>query len=322
MLLSLFFDHIKRTKTLPEGKVFAFSDFSYPLLFFYHLINFLRKYGLHIEVVHCTVDTAVIKALLSTMSFSGQTIYWLEDFHILPDKKQQELFQYFRAYEGPHRILLFSDKIAHELISPSKKFIDGLNVIKLPSDITPQDFSSMRFLVSDTLQERSNFAAQIGMYADYLSLDTMCLFAHYELVLGKNVDDFFTNWIARIIDPTSSFFVLSQHFFAKKPKQFFRQWATVSEQYLPTFWASFWADQIWRAYVYADLMKQKKYADAKKVQYKLPFSFINRDWLLCNLSELRNAHHFLTSMDFRLKNGGYDIGLEHFYSQFFENKFQ
>jgi len=275
-----------------------------------------------IETIHCTADTSVIKALLATMSFSGQVTYWLEDFHLLPDKKQQEMFEYFRAYEGPHRIALFSDKVAHEIISPSKKFTDGVNVIKLPNDITPQDFASVRFLVSDTLQNKSNFAAQMGMYADYLSLDTMCLFAHYELVLGKNVDDFFTHWITRIIDPTSSFFVLSQHFFSKKSKSFFRQWATVSEQYLPTFWASFWADQIWRAYVYSDLMRQKKYVDAKKAQYKLPFSFINRAWSLYNSTELRNAHQFLCTMDFRLKNGGYELGLEHFYSQFFENKFQ
>ncbi|HJZ23345.1 MAG TPA: hypothetical protein VJ201_02720, partial [Candidatus Babeliales bacterium] len=59
-----------------------------------------------------------------------------------------------------------------------------------------------------------------------------------------------------------------------------------------------------------------------KAQYKLPFSFINRDWLLCNLTELRNAHQFLSTMDFRLKNGGSELGLEHFYGQFFENKFQ
>jgi len=43
---------------------------------------------------------------------------------------------------------------------------------------------------------------------------------------------------------------------------------------------------------------------------------------LCNLTELRNAHQFLSTMDFRLKNGGSELGLEHFYGQFFENKFQ
>jgi hypothetical protein len=69
-------------------------------------------------------------------------------------------------------------------------------------------------------------------------------------------------------------------------------------------------------------MRQKKHADAKKAQYKLSFSFINRDWSSYKLEELSNAHHFLSKLDFQLKNGAGEIGLEHFYVQFFENKFR
>jgi hypothetical protein len=69
-------------------------------------------------------------------------------------------------------------------------------------------------------------------------------------------------------------------------------------------------------------MKQKKYTEAKKAQYKLPFSFINRDWSKYTLVELRNAHHFLSTLDFQLKNGFSEIGLEHFYTQFFDGKFK
>lgn len=325
MLLSLFFEHLKRAKTFPEGKVFCFSvdtNTSYPLLFFYHLMCFFKRNGYAIQTINCTTDTATLKALLSTISFSGDTTYWLEDFQGLSDKKQHEMIEYFHAYEGPHRVLFCADKIIYGQVFSSKSSVSGLNVIELPKDISPQDFAMIRFLVNDHLPDKSDFAAQIGMYADYLSLDTMCLFAHYELVLGKSTDEFFTHWVTRIIDPTNSLFVLSQHFFSKKAKLFFRQWSTVAEQYVPTFWAHFWADQLWRAYVYGDLMKQKRYADAKKVQYKLPFSFINRDWSRYDLAELSNAHQFLTTLDFRLKNGGSEIGLEHFYSHFFEDEFR
>jgi hypothetical protein len=141
-------------------------------------------------------------------------------------------------------------------------------------------------------------------------------------VLGKNVDDFFAQWMTHLSEPTSSLFVLSQYFFGKKNRSFFRQWAQFAEFYLPPFWATFWADQVWRAYVFCDLMKKKKYAEAKKAQYKLPFSFINRDWSSYSLAELRNAHHFLSTLDFQLKNGFSEIGLEHFYAQFFDNKFR
>jgi hypothetical protein len=290
-------------------------------LFFYHLISFFKRNGLRIETLSCTNnDTGAVKAILSTMSFSGENTYWLEGFYTLPDKKQQEMVQYLRTYQGPHRVLFFSDKVIDD--APSKGGNDDMQVISLPQDIMLQDFLAIRYLVNDSLQDKSPFASQLTMYSDYLSLESVCLLAHYELVVGKNADDFFSQWMTRIIDPTSSLFVLSQHFFGKKSKPFFRQWAAISEHYLSTFWASFWADQIWRAYVYGDLMKQKKFPEAKKAQYKLPFSFINRDWQQYSLDELRNAHLFLTSLDFRLKNGGSEIGLEHFYGQFFENKFR
>lgn len=316
MVLTTFVEQVKHSKTLTHARVFCFSASSYPLLFFYHLISFFRRNSVPIENLSCVSgDIASIKAMLSTMSFSGENYYWLEGFHTLPEKKQQELLLYLRTYQGPHRILFFSDKGTIDSVA-------GMLTIALPQAITLQDFLAIRFLVNDKLQDKSSFASQITMYSDYLSLDSVCLLAHYELVLGKSADDFFVHWMTRIIDPTSSFFVLSQHFFGKKLKPFFRQWVTISEQYPPTFWAVFWADQIWRAYVYCDLMKQKKYPEAKKVQYKLPFSFINRDWYSFSLTELRNAHHFLVAIDFQLKNGASDIGLQHFYNQFFENKFK
>jgi hypothetical protein len=312
MHLVSFFEHIKETKDFPEGKVFCFFGFGYPLLFFYHLIAFFKKNNVFIETLNCADDISSVKALLSTMSFSGETTYWLEGFSALSEKKQQDMLQYIQVYSGPHRIFFFSDKIpAH-----------SNNVIELPKNITAQLFMAIRFLISDHLSDKSDFSAQISMYADYLCLDSICLLTHYELLVGKSIDDFFSQWITRIIDPISSSFVLSQHLFGKKSKSFFRQWAVISEQHAPTFWASFWADQIWRAYLYTDLMQQKKYVDAKKVQYKLPFSFINRDWSSYNLVELRNAHHFLTTIDFKLKNGGSEIALEHFYTQFFDNKFR
>jgi hypothetical protein len=68
-------------------------------------------------------------------------------------------------------------------------------------------------------------------------------------------------------------------------------------------------------------MQQKKVVEAKKAQYKLPFSFINRDWSSYSLDELRDAHHCLATLDYQLKNGSSDIGLEYFYTKFFDHKF-
>ncbi len=321
MTLRIFLEHIERTKQLPQGDLFCFSSRTYPMLFFYYLLSFLRKHNNVIESINCVdVDTTSIKSLLSMMTFSGATTYYLEHFSTLPIKKQQEMLDYIRAYSGPHRIMFFVD---NELLHGKALKDAALPAmdIALPIDMAPRDFFLMRFLVHDNVQDKSAFASELIMRTDQLSLDNACLFAQYEILIGKSVEDFFSGWMIHLVEPTTSLFVLSQHFFSKKPKQFLRQWSAMSHLYLPTFWAAFWADQFWRAYIYADLMKQKKPVEAKKAQYKLPFSFINRDWSMYCLDELRNAHHFLSTLDFQLKNGSSDIGFDYFYAQFFDHKF-
>jgi hypothetical protein len=310
MTLSTFFESVHHKKQLPHGNLFSFFGKEFPILFFNHVLSYLRKNNVPIESFNCLgIDSAAIKALLSTMSFTGSTVYWLENFHTLPTKKQQELFEYIRSYTGPHCIMLFSDTVSYE------------HSITLPETIPARDFGTVRFLVNESTHDVSSFLRQLSQATDQFSLDAACLFAHYEIVLGKVATEFFTQWVPQLIEPTHSLFLLSQYLLGKKDKLFFRQWATMSELYLPPFWAIFWADQLWRAYVFCDLMKNKKYAEAKKAQYKLPFSFINRDWSSYNATELSNAHHFLTTLDFQLKNGSSEIGLEHFYIQFFSKAF-
>ncbi len=314
MIVQKFLEHLSKTKQLPQGDVFCFSGREYPLLFFYYVALFLKKNGTALETINCTdVDIVSIKSLLSMMSFSGAVTYYLENFVGLPAKKQQEMLDYLRSYAGPHRVILFSD-------NP----VSGAQVtsIELPSEMAPRDYFLIRFLVNDSLRDKSEFASELIMRTDQFSLDKACFFAQYEALLGKNADDFFSQWMKHLTEPTSSLFTLSQYFFGKKNKMFFRQWSYMSDLYLPPFWVSFWADQLWRAYVYVELMQQKKIVEAKKAQYKLPFSFINRDWSAYSLDELRNAHHCLATLDFQFKNGSSDIGLEYFYTQFFDKKFQ
>ncbi len=320
MTLQSFLEHLSSKKQLPDLSILSFHGKEYPLLFFSHIISFLQKHTNNSKIFDITgVDLSLIKAHISTMSLSGKAIYWLHGIHELSPKKQQEWIAYAQTYTGPHVIVFFStDESAFALQKLSQS-----SCITLPEHIPANDFSLIRYLVTDGPSKSAvSFSSRLLSYTQQLSLDSACLFAHYELVVGKSVDDFFREWAVHIIEPTHSLFLLSQYFFGKKPKLFFQQWSYCAELYLPPFWATFWADQLWRAYIYCELMKQKKYAEAKKYQYKLPFSLINRDWSSLKLSELRSAHQFLSTMDFRLKNGGSPIALELFYGMFFENKFR
>jgi hypothetical protein len=318
MTVRNFLEHISKAKQLPQGDVFCFSGREYPLLFFYYVVAFLKKNRTVVETVNCTdVDVVSIKSLLSMMSFSGAVTYYLENFVGLPVKKQQDMLEYLRSYPGPHRIMFFSDNTAGELAATQ-----STHVIPLAQEFAPRDYYMIRFLVNNaSLSDKSAFASELVMRTDQLSLDKACFFAQYELLLGKSSQEFFSQWMLHLTEPTHSLFTLSQHFFSKKNRAFFRQWAQMSELYFSPFWVSFWADQLWRAYVYVELMQQQKLLEAKKAQYKLPFSFINRDWSAYSLNELRDAHHCLATLDFQLKNGSSDIGLEYFYTQFFDNKF-
>jgi len=319
MTLPVFLEHFNKQKNLPDKLIIGFAGREYPLLFFSQMMSFLHKKKIITETVSVeTADSSLIKAHLSTISFSGQIVYWLNDFHMLSIKKQQEWIVYFQAYTGPHKILFFcGDECCIALL---KNINNGITV-SIPHEMSLQDLSMIRFFINDdTAKVYPSINA--GLQIQVVSLDTLCLLSYYELVVGKNWNIFFNDWGPYLLEQTSSLFLLSQYFFGKKSHLFFSQWSRSCDVYTSSFWPTFWADQVWRAYVYCDLMQQKRYVEAKKIQYKLPYSLINRDWSSLQLTELKHAHHYLSQMDYRLKNGGSSVVLELFFDMFFQNKFK
>jgi hypothetical protein len=124
-----------------------------------------------------------------------------------------------------------------------------------------------------------------------------------------------------IIAPKSSLFTLSTYFFAKDARLFFPLWVRISHEYSPQFWVVYWAEQLWRAHGFLQLHKKNKKDDAKKIAFRLPFGFIQREWRNYSVRELRNAHAMMYEIDFRLKNGSDDYILDFFFSKFFTNQF-
>jgi hypothetical protein len=124
-----------------------------------------------------------------------------------------------------------------------------------------------------------------------------------------------------VVAPAQSMFNLSTYLFQKNGDKFFELWKRIAESYSAPFWVAFWSEQLWRASMFVTLNKQRKYNDARKIAFRLPFSFINRDWHNYSADELAAAHDFIYRLDGRLKNGGSDIGLDLFYAQFLSNQF-
>jgi hypothetical protein len=109
MVLRTFLEFLEKQRSLPDCRVMCFSGKEYSFLFFSYIFSFLQKNHKIVERINCLAgDVGTARALLSTMGFQGNNIYWLEGFHSLTNKKQLEWIAYLQTYSGPHQVLFFS----------------------------------------------------------------------------------------------------------------------------------------------------------------------------------------------------------------------
>ena len=98
-------------------------------------------------------------------------------------------------------------------------------------------------------------------------------------------------------------------------QQFFESWNSMSRDYSDLFWTTFWSEQLFKASAYISLNNGKNFLQAKRIAYRLPFSFIQKDWKMLKVHELAQAHNQLYAIDMNIKNG-LNAHLEHFYLNF------
>ena len=319
MELSTFLERINKQHDLFEKHaVFCFNGSSYPLLFFSFLFSHVRKQ--HPELIK-TIDLSmtkksVVKAQLQTPFLGERVLYWLRSFPDCNRTDQRDWLSYIQQYQGPNAIVFFLTGAA-----PKKTPAQWLQ-IEVPEQINNKFFLALVLFLYGTHSARAqSFARDLFARHKTIPLDTACLLAHYATLTGKNTQVFFEQWLDNILMPESSLFSLSQHFFAKQDRRFFAQWARMHEQYVPQFWISFWSEQLWRASMFAHLAQAGKYAEAKKIGFRLPFSFLRGDWKKHSVSELKNAHQFIYSIDYQLKHGGTAVSFDLFYNKFFLGQF-
>jgi len=318
MKLSEFLLSIQQEKKLPSSHLICFSGKdNYPLLFFSLLLNWLKK-----QQSSAVVSTAVhdqkelfMQAQLETSFLGTSLFYWIGNLMQCNRKIQIEWIDYLQKYQGPHKIAFF---ITQEV---PLSFSDNTIVVTLPSAVSYEDMLLLQRLFSSFSMLNRQFVRQLSKIKQKISLDSFCLLLNYCLLIGKNSDEFFTAWLDYLLPIQPSLFELSQYFFAKNGKQFFITWSHICNNYNSQFWVVFWSEQIWRAMLWIDLYRNKRFDEAKRMQFKLPFSFLKHDWKKYCFSELQSAHQFITVIDHHLKNNGSSQGLDLFYSKFFLNQF-
>jgi hypothetical protein len=241
------------------------------------------------------------------------SVYWLGDIQRYDQATREKLTAYIESYQGPNMLIVYMP--SHAERASSKKMVQ----VELPTLINKKQIQELCALFGNG---RVRTVPDLGMYEKQLTLDRVCLLIQYLSVVGSGVRDFNEQWLGYVIVPELSLFTLSQYFFARDGMRFFKQWAVLKDQYAAPFWISFWSEQLWRASSFIELSQQHNFAEAKRISFKLPFSFIQRDWKNVTAQELKRAHDVLYHCDYAIKNGGDPNMLELFYTDYLQRLYQ
>jgi hypothetical protein len=310
--------NIQQNKKIPVTSLICFrSQDNYPLLFFSLLFSWLRKEQ-SLRIVSIDVEhqkESLMQAQLETSFLGSSLFYWLGNFSKYSKKMQNQWIAYLQKYQGPHTVAFFLTK------ETSVSFSDYASIVTIPSIISYEEMLQLQQLFFISSEASRQFIEQVTKKRQKISLDLFCLFLNYGLLSGKSSEGFFSDWIDHLLPLQPSLFELSQYFFAKNRQQFFLKWVQIHNDYNAQFWVTFWSEQLWRAALWTNLSRNKSFNEAKKIQFKLPFSFLRYDWKKYYFAELQSAHQFITSADYHLKNNSSVYVFDLFFSKFFLNQF-
>lgn len=289
------------------------SQKSMPILFAWHLINYLKQSFQIDSLVVSDLSLPQISSQLQTSFLGMQLTYWLKGIEELDKKTQQMLFRYLATYEGPHRILLFC---------PDQNSLDSSTAltIHVPEYVNESLLGALLHMSKKKNAQVEKQLVSLVKAHQNLTLDQACMAFEYTKILSR--PDEVAQMLDRIIESEKSLFALSQHFFAKNATEFYRLWATYQEYYPMTFWCVYWSEQLWRAYFTRAYLEKSQYVHAKTVSARLPFSYLQKDWKKSSLRELKNAHQWMYDLDRSYKNNiETESGIDLFYTKFFLNEF-
>ena len=67
------------------------------------------------------------------------------------------------------------------------------------------------------------------------------------------------------------------------------------------------------------MFQKNNIIDARKMSYRLPFSFIQKDWKNTSLNELSSLHSMIYDIEWRIKNGGSEEHFDLLFYTFFKS---
>jgi hypothetical protein len=283
-----------------------------PLLFYKILKNFEKEFRLGLKKIDLDQDLAIIQKDLQT-TFLGQTfLYWFSDITLINSKKKKSDFiSFVCSYQGPHKIIGCIDD--QETITVS----EGL-IMEFEENYTADQAIKLHFLYDGQKPEViSYFLGKLYRYLKQYTIDQLCVLLEYSTLLGKNMDQFFQEWLDEIVMSDVSLYAVSQYFFEKNPKKFFELFNQLRHIYSEPFWTTFFSEQLFKAYWYV-VNKGQIAPEQKQMTFGLPFSFMKLDWKHHKKESLQQAHQKIYEVDLAVKSSNSAMELDLFCMQFFQ----
>lgn len=304
-----FLSYLKEFNFGVKDQVLYVQSKVYPLLFLGLCKAILQKKGIHIQTLDVQgLSEAILTAQLEMSFLDMHNIYWLTGIDQLDEKKQLKIFNYCNTYTGPHILIVC---INESYVPGSHKYVVTLDTLG------KAEFNELALLLYPAYAQRSiKLSAYIFKQYKTIPFDSAWLLVHYSILLGVSIESFVQDWLDNILAPEKSLFTLSSAFFARKSIPFFTLWEKIKDEYPGVFWTTYWSEQFIRAYFYIALMQDQNTVEAKRIAYRLPFSFIQKDWHKVTLPELQKAHDLLYTMDHNNKNSLGIYGFELIFAQF------
>lgn len=255
--------------------------------------------------------------LLTASAFLGiDMVYVMTHVDDYSPAALKQFGQFLDRYNGPHCLLIIGAKTSLDSLDNRSS---SMTIISVDAVITKKDCGAI--MAFHNIPETPRIQHYIAMLSDHyapLRYHIIAHFIRYAPVLTLSNKDFMP-WIEAIIPHEESLFTLSQLLFQKNSKRFFMQWHRIEHRYGLSFWVAFWSDQMFHA---ALVVGHKGYGAPHEMRaMKLPFSFINYDWRMYTVDELKKAHAWLAKFDYGVKNGCSADQFNQFFIQFIFGSF-
>lgn len=299
-----------------SSSTFCFQGQEFPSLFFAQLFQYInQKQLLSAPLQNCTLHTMSKDRVQATLaqSFLGScTFYWLGNLAVA-EKWHKELALDLCSYKGPNIVAYFTMHDSKIASATNIKFI------QIDAVINYELFSYLQNIFGTPLAEKKTaLIRKLFKAHPTISLDTACMLINYlELISVKMIPQS-ESYLFSLISTPPSLSQLSEYFFAKDAEKFFAVWTAVNQDYPDIFWITFWSEHLWRAFHVLRYIAKKDFLNAKKMSYRLPYSFLKKDWQLHTQQNLAQRFEHLYSIDYALKRGSTFPALDLFYVHHFQ----